>query len=118
MNIEQLRDFCLSFPEAGEKMPFDDDILVFTVCDKIFCLVSTKNYEFMNLKCNPEKAIELRERYSEVSPGYHMNKKHWNSVRVEGNLSEEMLKEWISDSYWLVVNTLPKKRKELLKSNG
>ncbi len=80
MNIEELRDYCLSLKGVEEKMPFDDKTLVFTVKNKMFCLTDIETYEFVNLKCDPETAIELREKYSEVTPGFHMNKKHWNSV--------------------------------------
>ncbi len=115
MNIEKLRDYCLSLKGAEEKMPFDDKTLVFTVKDKMFCITDVENYEFVNLKCKPEIAIELREQYSEVIPGYHMNKKHWNSVKPQGKISDELMKEWILNSYNLVVAGLPKKvQKELI----
>ncbi len=114
MNIEELREYCLSLKGVEEKMPFDDKVLVFTVKDKMFCLTDIEDYEFVNLKCNPEKAIELREQYNEVTPGYHMNKKHWNSVKPEGRISNQLMKKWILDSYHLVVAGLPKKvQKEL-----
>ncbi len=115
MNIEELRNYCLSLKGVEEKMPFDDKTLVFTVKGKMFCLTDIENYEFVNLKCNPEKAVELREQYSEVIPGYHMNKKHWNSIKPEGKVTEQLLKQWILDSYHLVIANLPKKiQKELL----
>ncbi len=115
MNIEELREYCLSLKEVEEKMPFDDRVLVFTVKDKIFCLTNIENYKYVNLKCNPEKAIELREQYSEVTPGYHMNKKHWNSVNPQGKITKNLMKRWILDSYNLVVAGLPKKvQKELI----
>lgn len=109
MNIEELRLFCLSFKGAEESFPFDDEILVFKVLGKIFCLTNINNYEYINLKCNPEKAIELREFYPEVSAGYHMNKKHWNTVKINGKIPQSTLKEWITDSYNLVVKGLPQK---------
>ncbi len=115
MNIEELRNYCLSLKEAEEKMPFDNNTLVFTVKGKIFCLTNIENYEFINLKCQPEIAIELREKYSEVTPGYHMNKKHWNSVNTHGNITTKLLKQWILNSYNLVIAGLPKKvQKELI----
>ncbi len=115
MNIEELRNYCLSLKGVEEKMPFDDKTLVFTVKGKMFCLTDIENYEFVNLKCNPEKAVELREQYSEVIPGYHMNKKHWNSIKPEGKITEQLMKQWILDSYRLVIANLPKKiQKELL----
>lgn len=115
MNIEELRAFCLSFSGAEENFPFDDKTLIFAVKGKMFCGTNIADYQFINLKCDPEEAIELRERYSEVSEGYYMNKKHWNSVKINGKIPEKLLKEWITNSYHLVVATLPKKtQKELL----
>ncbi len=116
MNIEELRDYCLSLKGVEEKMPFDDKVLVFTVKNKMFCLTDIENYEFINLKCEPEMAIELREKYSEVTPGFHMNKKHWNSIKPKGKISNQLMKKWILDSYNLVVAGLPKKiQKELYR---
>ncbi len=115
MNIEALREYCLSLKGAEEKMPFDDRVLVFYVKGKMFCLTNIENYEYINLKCDPETAIELREQYEEVTPGYHMNKKHWNSVKPNGRITNQLMKKWILDSYNLVVSGLPKKvQKELL----
>lgn len=115
MNIEELREYCLSFKAVEEKMPFDNTTFVFTVKEKIFCLTDIESFEFINLKCKPEIAVELREKYNEVSPGYYMNKKHWNSVKPQGKLSNELLKKWILDSYNLVVAGLSKKlQKELM----
>ncbi len=108
MNIEELREYCLSLKGVEEKMPFNDRVLVFTVKDKIFCLTNIENYKYVNLKCNPEKAMELREEYEEVTAGYHMNKKHWNSVSPKGKIADKLMKEWILDSYRLVVAGLPK----------
>lgn len=114
MNIEDLRHFCLSLKGAEEKMPFDDKTLVFSVKNKMFCLTNIEEYEYINLKCNPDEAVLLRERYSEVTPGYHMNKKHWNSIETQGAISDKQIKEWIVNSYDLVVAGLPKKiQKEL-----
>ncbi len=114
MNIEELRSLCLSLKGTEEKMPFDDRTLVFTVKGKMFCLTDVEDFEFINLKCDPEEAIELREKYEEVIPGYHMNKKHWNSIKTEGNITSETLKEWILKSYTLVIATLPKKLQQEL----
>lgn len=114
MNIEELRDFCLSLNGAEEKMPFGDRTLVFSVKNKIFCLTDITSFEFINLKCDPYQAIILREEYQEVIPGYHMNKKHWNSVKIIGTLSNNQIKKWIVNSYNLVVAGLPEKtQKEL-----
>lgn len=109
MNIEELRDFCLSLKATDENFPFDEEILVFSVKGKMFCLVNIAKYEFINLKCDPEEAVELREQYAEVTAGWHMNKRHWNSVRLNGNISDKLLKQWIINSYNLVVAGLPKK---------
>lgn len=109
MNIEELREFCLSFKGAGENFPFDEEILVFSVKGKMFCLTNINQYERINLKCDPDEAIELREQYAEVTAGWHMNKKHWNSVRIDGKIPNKLLKTWIVNSYDLVVKGLPKK---------
>lgn len=114
MNIEELREFCLSLRASEESFPFDDEILVFSVKGKMFCLVNIVKYEFINLKCDPEEAIELREQYPEVTAGWHMNKKHWNSVYINGKISNNLLKKWIANSYNLVVKGLPKKIQEEL----
>lgn len=114
MNIEEVRNFCLSLKGAEEKMPFDNKTLVFSVKGKIFCATDMTTFEFLNLKCDPEEAIILREKYSEVTPGYYMNKKLWNSIKTKGKISDKKMKEWILKSYHLVVEGLPKKtQKEL-----
>lgn len=114
MNIEELRDFCLSLKGVEEKTPFDDRTLVFSVKGKMFCATNMGACDFINLKCDPEEAIILREKYSEVTPGYYMNKKLWNSVSTKGQVPDSLMKEWIVNSYHLVVAQLPGKlRKEL-----
>jgi predicted DNA-binding protein (MmcQ/YjbR family) len=103
VDIEQLRDYCLSKPGAEESFPFDNDTLVFKVSGKIFLFASLDASPLQfNVKCDPEKAIELRENYSCILPGYHMNKKHWNTIIVDGTLSREQLQEFINDSLELV----------------
>lgn len=103
MNIETLREYCLSKPGAEESFPFGGDALVFKVKSKIFLLVGLDSAPLQfNVKCNPDRALELRENYSCVIPGYHMNKKHWNTIIVDGSVSDQLLKEWIDDSYQLV----------------
>lgn len=115
MNIEEFREYCLSKDEVTEGFPFDKTTLVFKVLDKMFALTDTEGDFTMNLKCKPEKAVELREKYSSVIPGYHMNKKHWNTIIVDGSLSDDLIKEWIDESYSLVVQKLPLKlRKKLI----
>ena len=103
MNIETLREYCLKKEGADESFPFGDDTLVFKVKGKIFLLAGLDSQPLQfKVKCNPEKALELRENYSCVIPGYHMNKKHWNSIMVDGSVNDRLLKEWIDDSYNLV----------------
>jgi len=103
MNIESLRDYCLSKPGAEETLPFGPDTLVYKVNNKIFLLVGLDSADLrFNVKCDPDKAIELRDEYACVLPGFHMNKKHWNTVVVDGSVSNSLLKEWIDHSYTLV----------------
>lgn len=109
MNIEEYRDYCLSFPCTTEEFPFDESTLVFKVAGKMFALTDVEEFSGINLKCDPEKAIQLREQYPEVQAGYHMSKKHWNTVSVNGGVNDELIKDWIKDSYDLVVNSLTKK---------
>lgn len=114
MNIEELRDFCLSLKGAEEDMPFDKKTLVFSVKGKMFCATDVENYELINLKCNPEEAIILREKYEDVIPGYYMNKKYWNSIKTSGEIPNNLMEVWITKSYELVVSGLSKKiQKEL-----
>jgi predicted DNA-binding protein (MmcQ/YjbR family) len=114
MNIEELRDYCLSLPATSEDRPFDETSLVFKVGKKMFVLTDLEGPLRINLKCNPEKAIELREQYPAVRPGFHMNKKHWNTIEVDGSISEVKLKQWMRESYDLVVKGMTKKEKEWL----
>jgi len=105
MNIETLRDYCLSKPGAEETLPFGPDTLVYKVSGKVFLLVGLDSEDLrFNVKCDPDKAIELRDEYSCVLPGFHMNKKHWNTVVVDGSVSNALLKEWIDHSYTLVAS--------------
>ena len=116
MNIELFRDYCLSKKGVTEEFPFDEITLVFKVMGKVFALTSLSKVPFQaNLKCDPERAIELRESYAEVAPGYHMNKKHWNTVTFDGVLSSNLVLELIDHSYNLVVKGLTKKCKEQLQ---
>jgi predicted DNA-binding protein (MmcQ/YjbR family) len=115
MNIETLREYCLSKKAVTEDFPFGETTLVFRVRNKIFLLVAldTAPLQF-NAKCDPEKAMELREKYHAIKPGYHMNKKHWNTVIIDGSVSTRLLKEMIDDSYDLIVKSLPKNLREEL----
>lgn len=116
MNIESLRAYCLSKPAVEETLPFGPDTLVFKVAGKVFLLTGLDSDPLsFNVKCDPDLAIELRERYDAVQPGYHMNKKHWNTITVDGSVSGKVLKEWIDHSYELVVDSLPAKVKAELK---
>lgn len=116
MNIEQIREYCLKKKGVKEEFPFDEETLVFKVLGKIFLLASLESVPLqINLKCDPEKAIDLREEYDTVQPGYHMNKKHWNTVIIDGTISEQKIKEWIDDSYYLVSAGLKKSDLKKLK---
>jgi predicted DNA-binding protein (MmcQ/YjbR family) len=104
MYLEDLREYVLSKPGAEETLPFGPDTLVYKVNGKVFLLTGMNAHPLQfNVKCNPDKAIELREKYPQsVLPGYHMNKKHWNTIVVDGTLSNKQLKEFIDHSYSLV----------------
>jgi predicted DNA-binding protein (MmcQ/YjbR family) len=116
MNIEQLRDYCLSKKTVEETLPFGPDTLVYKVAGKVFLLTGLDEEQLrFNVKCDPDRAIELREEFSCVLPGYHMNKKHWNTIVVDGSVSTKQLKEWIDHSYNLVVESLPKKTRDSLR---
>ena len=115
MNIEHFRSFCLSFSGTTEEFPFDESTLVFKVMGKMFALCDVDEFESINLKCDPEEAIQLREKYPGiVLPGYHMNKKHWNTVKMQNNLADKLIKEWITNSYRLVTAKLSKADREKL----
>ncbi len=115
MNVEEFRIYCITKPAVTEEFPFGPETLVLKVEGKIFALTGLDSPVFeVNLKCDPDYAVELRETYNEVKPGYHMNKKHWNTVNFEGSLSEDFLKELIDHSYQSVVKMLPKSKKQRL----
>lgn len=117
MNIEELRDYCISKKGVEETLPFGPDTLVFKVTGKALVLAGLDESPVQfNVKCDPEKAIELREQYPCVLPGFHMNKKHWNTIVSNGSVSNKQLKEWITDSYNLVVSRLPKIQQKKLAS--
>ena len=103
MNIESLRDYCISKKNATESFPFGDDTLVFKTGGRIFALVNLDGDLSINLKCEPSFAIDLRERYSSVLPGYHMNKKHWNTVQLDGSIPDKEIFSWIDHSYERVI---------------
>jgi predicted DNA-binding protein (MmcQ/YjbR family) len=110
MNIESLRNYCLSKKGVTESFPFDETTLVFKVMGKMFALTGLEDEILtVNLKCNPENAIRLREEFPAIQPGYHMNKKHWNTIIVDGSIPDEQIFQWMDDSYNLVVKSLSRK---------
>jgi predicted DNA-binding protein (MmcQ/YjbR family) len=118
VNIEELRDYCLQKPGVTESFPFGEDTLVFKVGEKIFLLSGLEDGQHFNAKCDPERAVELREQYAEVQPGYHMNKTHWNTVDMAGSLTNKQLRDLVDHSYDLVLKSLPKKlRAEISADN-
>jgi predicted DNA-binding protein (MmcQ/YjbR family) len=115
MNIEEIRDHCLAKPGVTEGFPFGEDVLVFKVMNKMFALTGLEgDPPYVNLKCDPERTIELREEYEDIRPGWHMNKAQWNSVYFTGGLSRDLVLELIDHSYELVVQGLKKKDREAL----
>ena len=109
MDLAQFREYCLSKPHATEGIPFGPDVLVFKVGDKMFALAALDEVPTtVNLKCDPDLALDLRDRYEQVKPGYHMNKKHWNTVEIETGIPEAELRKMIDHSYDLVASSLPK----------
>ena len=116
MNIEDFRTYCLTKPGTTEDFPFDNKTLVFKVMGKMFALTSIESFSSVNLKCDPEKALDLRADYSGILPGYHMNKKHWNTVLINNSdVSDDLAKDLINHSYDLVVGGLTKKLQKELK---
>ncbi len=115
MHLDTLRDLCLSMPGATEDQPFGPDSLVFKVGGKLFALTNLERVPpAVNLKCEPERAVELRERYRAVEPGWHMNKTHWNTVELQSDASARDLRQWVEDSYALVVAGLTHKARAAL----
>lgn len=112
MNLESFRAYCLSKPEVKEDMPFDENTLCMKVAGKIFAICDLYDFQSINLKCDPEKAIELRASYASVTPGYHMNKQHWNTIALDGSMPDQELRYWIDHSYDLVWAGLPKKLRQ------
>lgn len=112
MNIEEVRDYCLSLPQVSEDFPFDETTLAFRIERKIFAMVDLENTEWFVLKCEPEYALELREKYSEISGAWHMNKKYWNQLNLFGSLPDKLIQYLICHSYNEVVKKLPRKVKD------
>jgi predicted DNA-binding protein (MmcQ/YjbR family) len=113
MNIEELREYCLSKPAVSESFPFDESTLVFKVAGKMFLLTDLVDVFSMNVKNTPEKVIELRELYPNILPGYHMNKTHWITVIIDGSIADSLIKQWIDESYDLIVSGFSGKEKAL-----
>ena len=111
MNIETIREYCLSLPQATEDFPFDETTLVFRVLGKIFACLDLERSEWLTLKCNADYAIELRENHSEIEPAWHWNKKYWNQVNLNGMLEDDMIKGLVRHSYNEVVKKLKKQDK-------
>jgi predicted DNA-binding protein (MmcQ/YjbR family) len=121
MNIEQFREYCLSLPCVEESTPFDETTLVYKVGGRMFCYTDMVDFEWIAVKCDPDRAVELRERYPDlVTPAYHGNKKHWNGVSVGGELPDRFVKEQLLDSYRLVVRGITPKslREEVVATIG
>ncbi len=115
MNIEELREYCLSKPGTSEDFPFGEQTLVFRVLGKIFLLTSVDSHPLsFNAKCDPERAVDLRGRYDSIRPGYHMNKQHWNTITIDGSVPKKLIIELIDHSYELIKNSLPKKQRDTL----
>lgn len=120
MHIEQFRNYCITKKGVTEHFPFDDNVLVFKVMNKMFALSGLDTWEEnepqINLKCNPDWALELRGEYESINPGYHMNKKHWNTVTINQDVSDTFAFELIDHSYDLIVKSLPKKTQTELEN--
>ncbi|SCB80024.1 Predicted DNA-binding protein, MmcQ/YjbR family [Chitinophaga costaii] len=114
MNIEAFQQYCSSLKGVTEEFPFGENTLVYKVAGKMFVLTDIDTFESINLKADPEEVIERQERYSSVTPGYHMNKKYWITVETNGDVPNKILQEWIKQSYDLVVSKLPRKDREQL----
>lgn len=114
MNIEEIRTYCLSKKAVTESFPFDETTLVMKVAGKMFLLTDLVDDLAINVKCSPDLVPALRQQYSAVQPGYHMNKKHWNTVRIDGTVPRELIFKWIDDSYNLVVKGLTKQQRQQL----
>jgi predicted DNA-binding protein (MmcQ/YjbR family) len=113
MNVEEIREYCISKKGVTEGFPFGDTALVFKVAGKMFALLDlSEESRGLSLKCDPDLALELRERYPEVTPAYHFNKKHWNGIDLRSGLDSDKIKEWIDHSYQITVSKLPKKTRE------
>lgn len=116
MDIVTFREYCLSLPEVEETLPFDDDTLVYKVAGRIFAMISLSRADHFAVKCHPDRALLLRDRYVEITPAFHLNKRHWNDVSIVGELADSFLKAEIRHSYFAVVqqNVAPRQRRDEL----
>lgn len=115
MNIEELREYCLMVKGSSECFPFDETTLVFKIMDKMFAYIGLEPKDgdfFVNMKCDPDRAVELREQYEGVRPGYHTSKLMWNSVYLNSDVPDLLIKELINHSVDEVIKKLPKKKRE------
>jgi len=115
VNIEEFRNYCLSKKGVTEEFPFDENVLVFKVRGKMFALTDLDLFESINLKCDPEMAVTLREEFAGVIPGYHMNKKHWNTIKMDNLIPDHLIFKWIDNSYELVIQNISTKEKKHLR---
>lgn len=111
MNIESFRSYCLSKKGVTEEFPFGENTLVYKVIGKMFSLTDLELFDSINLKCDPENGVQLREQYASVLPGYHMNKRHWITVLMDGSIPDKLIKQWIDHSYELVTASFTKSQK-------
>ena len=109
MNIEDIREYCISKKDTTESLPFGEDVLVFKVSGKIFALLNLEGPLRLSLKCDPQLAIELRELYEQVNPGYHLNKQHWNTISVDDSIPDNLITEWIDHSYNLIRESIKRR---------
>ena len=116
MDIATFREYCLSLPETEEALPFDDEILVYKVSGRIFAMISLSMPDHFAVKCHPDRAILLRDRYTEITPAFHLNKRHWNDVSIVGELSDSHLRAEIRHSYFAVVrqNVTPRQSRDAI----
>ena len=114
MDILELRTYCLSFPESEETTPFDETTLVYKVAGKMFAMTDMIHADHVALKCDPSLALDLREKYPDIDAAYHMNKRHWNSVRLDGDLPAAFIRKMVRDSYLLVIGDMPRQPRERL----
>jgi predicted DNA-binding protein (MmcQ/YjbR family) len=115
MDLKEFKKYCKSFIGVTEEYPFDETTLVYKIKGKMFTLTDINTFHMISVKCDPDDAQIIRQMFESVIPGYHLNKEHWNSIKIDGRIPDTLLKEWIEDSYNLVVQSLPKKIQKELK---